>query len=547
MISYALPQTTPTLTALRGMSPPTLDGYAVYVNGHEASNDDGGGLFSWVAGATNAEDEGLWICPTGYAGTGRFRRVKGSSRLSVLDFGADRSGTVDATYAIYNTFLAAATAHKGVYFPEGTYLVGSAGTAAWLTWPLYSGCDVSGDGIGNTTIKFADNGVQYDTLLSEVGFASGITIHDLTIDQNATNNQSQKIKLLDPTGANFMLVSCIAASCVTVRDCEFLDVYGVNTIQIGGGGSHVTVTGNRLTSSPIGGAWYDNSAIYVDCLDHHVAGNVLTGINTRAVVNGGCSWSVGGIEVHGGPSVVSGNTVLDFLHGCNVVNSAYVDDAIGCESAITGNTFNLCNNGVVIWATANTTHRVCRISNNTMLLNPVIDPIIAANVNILGVGFTPGAYEDFDITDNTIRFLAPSDVVLRESSIAGIGNPFAEASAFSNLNIRGNTITRAPVMGIGLRGTWSNAEISGNTIIDAGVGNCATADHRSAIYADGSPWSQVGVHDNQIKYTGGSAGRCAHAAYLQPTSGSVRNTYSRNKVTAAFSIDENVNGYVTQE
>jgi len=550
MMSYTLPQTIPTSAALRGMSPPGVDGFLVQTGGYGAASDAGAGLFSWVAGATNPDDDWLWTCPTGYNGTGRFRRV-GSNKLSVLDFGADRSGNVDTTQAIYNTFVKAAIAHKGVYFPSGKYLIGSAGTAAWLNWVVYSGCVISGDGMGDTVIKLADNGDSYFRLIGHSDSVQGVTIRDLTIDQNATNNQSQKILELDPTGTNFILVYLSPASNAVVRDCEFRDVYGVNTIVIGGGSGNV-VKGNVISSNPINaGRYYDNSAIYVDSANFQVVNNTVTGNATGKVISEFQSdpyppVSVSGIEVHGGPAMVSGNNVQGFVHAANVVNGTYVDDSIGCGITVTHNNFYLCNNGVVLFANPGTTFRGAHITNNHMLL----DLRTITWTNVLGVGFTPQAgcgFEDFSITDNTISFLAPPATSLRADAVAGIGFPFVGEATFNLIRIRNNTILRAPNMGIALRGTsWSNSEIVSNTIIDAGVGNCATADHRSALYADNAPWSQVDIHDNRIKYTGASAGRCAHSAYLQPASGSVRNSFTRNSVVSGFSIDQSINEDITQ-
>ncbi|MBP1993604.1 hypothetical protein [Paenibacillus eucommiae] len=61
---------------LKAISPAGLSANDVYyIAGYYAAGDGGGGEFYWDASSTSADNGGSVIIPTGYAGTGRWKRA----------------------------------------------------------------------------------------------------------------------------------------------------------------------------------------------------------------------------------------------------------------------------------------------------------------------------------------------------------------------------------------------------------------------------------------------------------------------------------------
>ncbi|KMO16252.1 hypothetical protein [Methylobacterium platani] len=114
---------TPTVTALRAfnrlfVAPRTV----MYVSGHAAPGDGGGGPFIWAAASTLPDDGGTIINPTGNTGAGRWLRLD-VTRIWVSYFGAQCDGKADDTSAFQAAFAAAVNRLRPVEVPAGTCLV----------------------------------------------------------------------------------------------------------------------------------------------------------------------------------------------------------------------------------------------------------------------------------------------------------------------------------------------------------------------------------------------------------------------------------------
>lgn len=117
--------------------------------------------------------------PTGTGATVRTQDIKMREMgLSVLDYGADKTGVTDSSTAFNNALAAAAAGCHRLYIPAGTYRLNS-------TWNINAECHIIGDGMNVTTIK---SYVTTDHAVKITGTASGnrFIIKGLTFQGAAT-------------------------------------------------------------------------------------------------------------------------------------------------------------------------------------------------------------------------------------------------------------------------------------------------------------------------------------------------------------------------
>lgn len=107
MSSYA------TLTALRSFLDPATN-QQVRVGGHTAINDGGGGHFYWDATASEDDDNGYVVLPSGHVGDGRFRRVNITDTVDIRQFGAEDSRST----AVNSAAFSAAVLYWQAVFPR---------------------------------------------------------------------------------------------------------------------------------------------------------------------------------------------------------------------------------------------------------------------------------------------------------------------------------------------------------------------------------------------------------------------------------------------
>ena len=93
---------------------------------HTSSGDGGGGTFVWDAAETAADDDGIYILPTGHVGAGRWVRQVTGDHINVRWYGAQGTGLVDDQPAIQAALDAIAIVGIGsVYVPLGVYRLDS--------------------------------------------------------------------------------------------------------------------------------------------------------------------------------------------------------------------------------------------------------------------------------------------------------------------------------------------------------------------------------------------------------------------------------------
>jgi len=139
----------------------------VIVNGYYERGDRGGGLFTWQTGATEDDDNGIWILPDSTPATGRWmRQYQGA--MNVRWFGAYGDGIEDDSVAIAYADAYADDNLLDLLFDDGTYHV----TALNLTCRaiLEAGAVLEWEGINPTItaiIGSTDNGNHFDCSLDD--------------------------------------------------------------------------------------------------------------------------------------------------------------------------------------------------------------------------------------------------------------------------------------------------------------------------------------------------------------------------------------------
>lgn len=294
------------IAALRAAGVPTTDNATISILG------DGGGLFYWDASSTDADDGGITVLPTGYAGTGRWKRVY-SGAVNVKWFGAKGDGVTDDTTAIQNANDAVGTS-GALYFPAGIYLVTSSllpaadnagGNITGLTWYgdgdqsiIYSNTDIEQVAYGNTTTtttgisRFTIRDMQFlrDTITTQTKFNIRLTA--------AANCQLLRLYIENPENAktNIAGIWLSASSAMSYPG-------SVNFIQ------HIRTVGG---------------AIFLEARDCKVSDSWFWGQNLQYSVmssNGGNIFT----NVTVIPSSVSGGFVINSSAPNNKLNGCTID------------------------------------------------------------------------------------------------------------------------------------------------------------------------------------------------------------------------------
>lgn len=198
-------------------------------------------------------------------GTGAVARTTASKlqeSVSVLDFGADPTGSTDSTAAFTNAV--AASAHNALHVPKGTYKISS-------TINLPRSINMFGDGedatiiqgytLGSTTPMFYVYGDLVEiSNMKFVGAASGSNAVGLKVYSGYTNTYRNLQFLNCTTGMQMdesgacLIDSCLFYNCVTGAICTggsgytfFMSHFGLGTVT----GIHLDVSGTSGASTAV--------------------------------------------------------------------------------------------------------------------------------------------------------------------------------------------------------------------------------------------------------------------------------------------------------
>lgn len=217
------------------------------------------------------------------------------------DYGATGDGVTDDDVAIQAAATAVPASGGTLYFPAGTYLVGT-------TIYVKSNTHVRGAGMGNTIIKrmtgsLADGGTANTGMVFGCGGTAGnhyttgasgsnITFSNLTINGNDSNFTS-----LTDTALNVHGIYARAVDGLVIRDCSFLEVLQTPIYVFDS--RNVVIQGNRISDS---GKWSVSSSRNAIT----VSGTPTASWCTKVVITGNNIYDIGdeGIAIFNWSNVV---------------------------------------------------------------------------------------------------------------------------------------------------------------------------------------------------------------------------------------------------
>jgi hypothetical protein len=400
--------------------------------------------------------------------------------LNVVQYGAKGDGVTDDTAAIQAALNAAPASGAVVYFPRGTYLVSIGDVTNKIALNvLKQNITLQGDSAGVSTIKLASGQPDYraiigDNTTSGTTDLSGLTVRDLTFDQNSAGNVITAVGPTDPLFQGFAryVLRFNTGSRFTVENCRFLNTDNVNTI--GANGAAVTdvavrncLFGNVGANSPA----HDHSSIYTHCERAEVSGNTFLG--------GGVSARTA-IETHGSAQLVHNNTVRNFAKLANITGvaqsslTAVVRDNVGVGMA----------SGIVVWSYTYAGNASgwgiedVLISGNSIQID--MDQWASLATYKAGIYLEPGStlpVRNVTIRGNTVRYKAfaivPTALDDKSSGIQWYRSA-AMAGSDTNLIIEDNIIEAPPASGLYLNPNSTvtkRMSVQRNQIINTGTGD----------------------------------------------------------------------------
>ena len=277
--------------------------------------------------------------------------------FNVVGYGADSTGTSDSATAIQTALTDAGAVNGVVYFPAGTYLVGTT-----LQIPN-NDVTLIGDGIYETTVKMK-NATNLAAIITSFGWGASsagsstlpVVIRGITFDGNTSNQSS---------GAGHCMV--LQSSYSYIRDCSFqngrgdglrFDYFGAN------GTSHISNTAveNRVFECQFrnnGGNGLNVSDSSGNTFTDGWVNNCVSQGNTIGItVGASAGWHITGNHIYGSAqdaiqmirpfmTKVNGNYVEDWGTGATSGSWAAIDLSIandgGAGSSVIGNVINLNN------------------------------------------------------------------------------------------------------------------------------------------------------------------------------------------------------------
>jgi|GEM_PF-1183903 len=406
---------------------------------------------------------------------------KGNEIFNVKAYGALGDGSTDDAAAI-NAATTAASASKGVvFFPPGTYIVSVSGSGSLRhAIAVSAGVTLRGASAEASIIKIQAGVGDYMAVIAGAAIGtdlSGLTVEDLTINQNNTNNAATVGGVAAMTSTNCrMAVLAYVGSRMTVRRCRFTDIDSINIVVFNTiGGTDFVIENNLFDNIGTSVALHDHSSIYTSGDRQRVANNIFKG------VAGGLGATTA-IETHGSQQVVTGNNIVGFYCGANLCGVG--GPAIGV--VFTSNTVRGCGVGTELWARTSAQNPTVYgmedvvVSDNTFEID--IDTWISSHPSSgkSGVLFDSGAtlgWHNVAITGNTVRYMTFSSALIASDATNTTGIQFYRPGGYSgsdvNISIDDNIIENSPSAGIYLqpKSTLKCLRMRGNLIINPGTNN----------------------------------------------------------------------------
>lgn len=266
---------------------------------------------------------------TGTGAVARTVQEKADESLSILDFGADPTGTSSST-AAFNAAIAAAVANgrRRLYFPKGTYRFATRPDA------ITNGLILEGDGL-NQTLLLRDYSQTGGPSEGFIRFASGTSstsngseLRSMAIESNAGTSGGSLISIISST--------TYAVSAILLEDL-WLTTMGSNTHE-----TVIYVDGTGKTSAPTGARDHVFRGVRVFGATGYSV--VLLGVQGLSWVGGGIyaaggtGAASGGIQIGGTTTVPSVNITLNFetMAYLNISNTTFAHITCGTIGSVSG-------------------------------------------------------------------------------------------------------------------------------------------------------------------------------------------------------------------
>ena len=245
-------------------------------------------------------------------GTGAVARTTASKlqeSVSVLDFGADPTGSTDSTAAINNAIAVAKSAYGGtVVFPPGIYTCASQITMGAVQGVRFVGLSSNNQATGGATIKYTGTTSPF---MSVSGSAASLSIENLNIGYS---NGSFTGTLISAPVNQFYLVNSVLSGYSVTSAQYLLDINSSVDVCI----NHTAFSGAQyaISGQKSDGTGFANVVA--------INQSQFTGLTTAAIRNPGQGWAI---------------TACDFENLANNKGAAIVMDS-ACTSI--GLTINGC-------------------------------------------------------------------------------------------------------------------------------------------------------------------------------------------------------------
>lgn len=336
-----------------------------------------------------------------------------SGVINVQKFGARGNGKSDDTKAIQAAINAASeTSIDTVYFPAGTYLIGSYTTTRnYLEnycLHIHSGIIFQGNK-KNSLILIANNLFNKPDSMANAHLFYGVNIDNvkflnLSINMNGKNNLVPKNIIKNNSAIFIDNGSNIIVKNITIKNCA-----GRNMIILKGTGSKALIQqstflngGNYVGSATPNKYQTDFSFIYTEWDSSSVINNHIEQQNVDIAL----SAYTGGIEIHGSYSNASANTIIGCYPAVYITSSWHPME----KTSVENNQMLKCLKGISFWVNYKMNDIVIRGNNIELTSNNSLKPEILAGIMIpngnmdkYGFKFANNApLTNILITENTI-------------------------------------------------------------------------------------------------------------------------------------------------
>lgn len=304
-------------------------------------------------------------------------------RLSVKDYGATGDGSTDDAAAI-NTAIAALTSGGDLYFPAGTYIVGSQITVGVSNVRLY------GAGQGASVIK-AKAAANFQFVLF-ASAQSGLVLEDFTVDANQVNRAAALTTsafCIELTGCS----NCLVKSVTVKNSLGTVSGSGVG-LAVAGVGSKNIISG--CTAVSCGTLAKPSDGFFVSGTQ-----NLIIGCVANACVD------TGFVIESSNQSGISGCTAVSCGAGAAITNAT--------NSAVYGNYIN----GLTINNWAASTTGGMQFGNPLSSSTGDMNDTVVSNVIMQGAGTGPAINITKSGTANTVG-IKLSNIIIDGAGTQGI-------------------------------------------------------------------------------------------------------------------------------